>query len=101
VKNHITPNHNTRTIGRTDDAAATVIAGLEDHYANGRRSNNRRRERRGQIDVPLEKSPLRGAAAATVILDIDARRLLISVGADMIKIKSSVDLITLLTLETR
>jgi hypothetical protein len=101
VKNHLATDHNTRTIGQTDEAAATVIAGLESYYANGRRSNNRRRERRGQIDVPLEKSPLRGGAVAKDVIDKDPRRLLISVGADMIKIKSSVDLITLLTLETR
>ena len=88
VKKHITSNHNTRTIGRTDDAAATIIAGLENHYANGRRSNNRRRKRRGQIptiDIPPEKLPLRGASAATDVLDKDTRRLLISVGADTIK----------------
>ena len=48
-----------------------------------------------------ENSPLRGGAAATDVLDKDARRLLISVGAGMIKIKSSVDLVTQLTLETR
>jgi len=108
MKHHIASNCNTRTIGQHNDTAATVIIGLENHNANGRRSNDRRCERRRQIppptpkkDVPPEKSPLRGGAAATDVLDKDARRLLISVGADMIKIKSSVDLITLLTLETR
>jgi hypothetical protein len=44
---------------------------------------------------------LRGGAAATNVRDKDATRLLTSVGADMIKIKSSVDLITLLTLDTQ
>jgi hypothetical protein len=106
VKHHIASNYNTRTIGRPNNTAATVIVGLENHNANGRRSNDRRCERRGQPprikkDIPPEKSPVRGGAAATNVLDKDAKRLLISVGADMIKIKSSVDLITLLTLETR
>ena len=109
VKHHIASNHNTRTIGRPDNTTATVVVGLENHNANGRRSNDRRRcERRGQTpppapkkDVPQEKSPLRGGAVAKDVIDKDPRRLLISVGADLIKIKSSVDLITLLTLETR
>jgi hypothetical protein len=105
VKHHIASSHNTRTIGRFNDTAATVIVGLENHSANGRRSNDRRCERRGQIPPRTQKgpenSPLRGGAAATDVLDKDARRLLISVGAGMIKIKSSVDLITMLTLETR
>jgi hypothetical protein len=39
------------------------------------------------LETCQEKSPLRGAAAATDVLDKDARRLLISVGADMIKNK--------------
>jgi hypothetical protein len=57
VKNHITTDHNPCTLGRTDNAAATVIASLESYYANGRRSNNRQRERRGQI--PLLPAPKR------------------------------------------
>jgi hypothetical protein len=40
-----------------------------------------------KLDVPPEKSPLRGAAAATDVLDNEARRLLISVAADMNKNK--------------
>ena len=72
VKNHIATDHNTHTIGRTDGAAATVIAGLESYYANDRRSNNRRRERSEQTPPRTQKrrtSPLRGGAAATNVID--------------------------------
>ena len=41
-----------------------------------------------KLDVPPQNLPFQGASAATDVLDKDARRLLICVGADMIKTKN-------------